>query len=467
MMISNAADFSDGDARFKDAAGNISATANDTIDYDSTAPGVTSFVINADATYANTTSVTLTVSASDAGSGISQMMISNAADFSDGVWESFVTSKSWTLNSTDGTKNVYIKLRDTVLNVSETATDSIILDTENPTGTISVNFGDATTASRDVTLSLAASDTTSGITEMMISESPTFAGASWEPYTTTKSYTLSASDGLKIVYVKFNDEAGNVSEVVNDAITQDTTAPTVTSYKINNGASYAKSKTVSIKFSVADATSTVASMEISTDNTFADTTWVPYTTDSTYIFTGFDGAKVLYARFKDNMGNISPNVHDTIFVDTTMPSGSISINAGAATTSTVNVTLALAASDAGSGIATMQISTNATLDGASARETFTVDVVAAPAFIEIEPEGMVVSTNIVSCTFGEIFPMLSLKRAYKTFAPSNPVKIYVESVVYGTHVVSANVLSVEISIDATVEVASATENFIETVLDFA
>lgn len=353
-------------ARFKDAAGNISATANDTIDYDSTAPGVTSFVINADATYANTTSVTLTVSASDAGSGISQMMISNAADFSGGAWESFVTSKSWTLNSTDGTKNVYIKLRDTVLNVSETATDSIILDTENPTGTISVNFGDATTASRDVTLSLAASDTTSGITEMMISESPTFAGALWEPYTTTKSYTLSASDGLKIVYVKFNDEAGNVSEVVNDAITQDTTAPTVTSYKINNGASYAKSKTVSIKFSVADATSTVASMEISTDNTFADTTWVPYTTDSTYIFTGFDGAKVLYARFKDSMGNISPNVHDTIFVDTTMPSGSISINAGAATTSTVNVTLALAASDAGSGIATMQISTNATLDGASA-----------------------------------------------------------------------------------------------------
>ncbi len=85
-------------------------------------------------------------------------------------------------------------------------------------GSFLVNAGAATTSSLTVTLTLSATDNIA-VTQMLISNNDGFAGASWENYATTKSWTLTSGDGVKTVYVKFKDAAGNVSVTTSDTIT--------------------------------------------------------------------------------------------------------------------------------------------------------------------------------------------------------------------------------------------------------
>lgn len=61
--------------------------------------------------------------------GIVEMMISNDSTFNGATWESYVTSKNWTLTGEQGTKTVYIKLRD-ALGESTTYSDNILYKIE-------------------------------------------------------------------------------------------------------------------------------------------------------------------------------------------------------------------------------------------------------------------------------------------------------------------------------------------------
>jgi hypothetical protein len=68
------------------------------------------------------------------------------------------------------------------------------------------------------------------------------------------------------------------------------------------------------------------------------------------------------AQFRDNAGNSSATAQDTIVLDTMPPTGSITIDGGAATTGSASVTLTLAASDAGgSGLKEMSFSNDGTV----------------------------------------------------------------------------------------------------------
>lgn len=96
---------------------------------DRTNPSITSFLINNGAAETTSLGVTLSISASDGGSGVYQICFKNeGGDWSS--WESYSTSKSWTLPSGDGTKTVYAKVRDGALNESSQASNSITKSTE-------------------------------------------------------------------------------------------------------------------------------------------------------------------------------------------------------------------------------------------------------------------------------------------------------------------------------------------------
>ncbi len=85
-------------------------------------------------------------------------------------------------------------------------------------------------------------------TGMMVSNDVCFTGASWEPYSAEKSWTLEPGDGWRNVYVKSRDAVGRTT-VVSDAIylgtdvplnelglhLASTTADQVTVYKLNGG----------------------------------------------------------------------------------------------------------------------------------------------------------------------------------------------------------------------------------------
>ncbi len=91
---------------------------------------------------------------------------------------------------------------------------------------ICINLGASYTTSTALSLTLAATDNAngSGMSQMQFSNDGTTYGAA-QAYVTSTSYTLPSGAGLKTVYVKFVDAAGNVSEPYQASITLDTTPP--------------------------------------------------------------------------------------------------------------------------------------------------------------------------------------------------------------------------------------------------
>lgn len=83
------------------------------------------------------------------------------------------------------------------------------------TGSIVISNNVARTAARNITLQLSSS----GATQMAISNSYDFAGTSWETYSTSKSWTLTEGDGVKNVYAKFKNSSGTISAISSDSIT--------------------------------------------------------------------------------------------------------------------------------------------------------------------------------------------------------------------------------------------------------
>lgn len=94
-----------------------------------------------------------------------------------------LTAGTYTLSNTTGA----IDWPAGTNSVSQAFPSLIVPDTTPPgAGSILINAGAASTTSQTVSLNLSASDNI-GVTSMMISNSPTFAGASWESYATIKS----------------------------------------------------------------------------------------------------------------------------------------------------------------------------------------------------------------------------------------------------------------------------------------
>ena len=189
--------------------------------YDIVAPVSCSININSGAVYTTSPTVTLTLSASDFPSGMSQMQFSNdGSNYSSP--EAYATSKSYTLSG-EGLKTVYVKYKDVSGNWSAPVSDTITLDTAPPSGTIEINDGAPYATSSPVTLTLSAEDAT-----QMQFNNENGAWSGWEVYGTSKSWPLSAGDGAKTVYMQLKDAAGNIStEPISAGITLDTSAPTI------------------------------------------------------------------------------------------------------------------------------------------------------------------------------------------------------------------------------------------------
>jgi hypothetical protein len=262
--------------------------------------------INNGAQFTNTNAVTLNLSATDTGSGMgpgAQMQFSN----DNSTWstpEAYATTKSWTLTSGNGIKTVYVKFKDVAGNWSGAYSDTIILDTTLPTGTISINNGAQYTNTASVTLNLSASDTGSGMgpgAQMQFSNN----NSTWsapEAYATTKSWTLTSGNGIKTVYVKFKDAAGNWSGAYSDTIILDATKPTITNISDAPDPFLAKKGQVSkISYTLSDNLSTKlnVSVEIYNSKGTLVRTIGPYTQNSGANSVTWDG--------KNSSGGFVPN----------------------------------------------------------------------------------------------------------------------------------------------------------------
>ena len=109
---------------------------------------------------------------------------------------------------------------------------NLVLDTLAPQGlTVKLNNGSQYTTSKNVTLSLSVSDTSTSGYQMKIwgiDGASSEDSASWETFASTKSIALPTGDGLKTVYVKVRDDVCNETAAASATITLDTSVPAVT-----------------------------------------------------------------------------------------------------------------------------------------------------------------------------------------------------------------------------------------------
>jgi hypothetical protein len=177
-----------------------------------------SIVINGGETYAASPSVTLTLTYSGESTAVSQVRYSNDGTWDTEQWESPSSSKVWSLSQGDGAKTVYYQVSNVLGMVSPTYSDSIILDTTVPYGSIIISGGDASTTSTSVTLTLTFTDVTSGVYQVRYSNDGIWDTETWESSSATKSWTLTSGDGTKTVYYQIRDNTGLLSSTYSDTI---------------------------------------------------------------------------------------------------------------------------------------------------------------------------------------------------------------------------------------------------------
>ena len=203
---------------------------------------------------------------------------------------------------------------------------------------ITINNGDIYTNMTGVTLTLTAPP---GTTQMIISNDGGFGGASWEPFVTTKPWTITSHEDNVIprtVYAKFKTN-GQISGQYQDDIVLDQTAPIgtiqieapshITQSRRSTKHDTADNPTntfyfpfvankyfpgrrlVTILLSATDDVSGVDSMLLSNDGAFADARWQLYTTKLDWSVPD-EGITIVYVKYRDRAGNESQVYSATI-----------------------------------------------------------------------------------------------------------------------------------------------------------
>ncbi len=336
----------------RDGAGNESEIYSGSVVVDTGAPANPEVVINNGAGYTDSVLVHLSLFAQ----GASRMCFSND-NVTYSNCEAYSSGKEWTLDgSSDGAKNVWVKFVDDGGNTT-IVSNSIVLDRGRPTGSVVINNNDSYTTDRNVLLTLSASDSTSGVEEVRISEDSRFSGVTFETYRELKNVVLSEGEGEKTIYVQYRDRAGNLSEIYSDSIVFDKTAPANISFTIDPSP-YTSSRNVVLNISATDSNSWAGndvSFKLSYRSDFSGAEWESCGSTSCNITKSYtlgvtEGTQTLYIKFKDSAGNESGVVNASTFLDMSPPTGaSLTISSknqyGYINHST-NVNLVLMASDA-------------------------------------------------------------------------------------------------------------------------
>jgi len=118
----------------------------------------------------------------------------------------------------EGANSLELRASDLAGNAQMPLVWSLTIDTLPPTGTLTINAGAQMTTSLYVTLELAATDVSSSVSRVLLSNEE-LAGYVEEPYVAIRElWQLHALRGTQRVFVKFVDRAGNISAPVSDAI---------------------------------------------------------------------------------------------------------------------------------------------------------------------------------------------------------------------------------------------------------
>lgn len=350
---------------------------------DTQAPQVVSVVINDGDAKTGLTSVKVTVTAkdpavsnytadtSDDASGVKQIRFSN----DNTVWsawqafdstattpnESRTRSFTWDLSAGGGTKTVYVQVMDQAGNVSATMADTILFvdDVTAPSASFMINGGDASTASRYVSLAITATDDLTPMSNLQMRFSNDGLNFSpWEPFAPTKNWDLawpgtSASDGQKTVYMQVKDAQGNTTTVASKiGLNQSMPTGSLSPASGIPGTVTIGGSSVSTRF--VNNTRVVLNLQpTSADRvqySLDGITWSPWerltgTVSKQLTVSPGDGQKTIYVKWGNSYGGESPVQSVEFTLDMTPPRLEASWLGGATVTKNGQATLVLDAVD--------------------------------------------------------------------------------------------------------------------------
>ncbi|GBF89303.1 hypothetical protein Rsub_02180 [Raphidocelis subcapitata] len=339
----------------RDAAGNT-ASAQATITL--LVPPNGSVVINGGAPWTNIRNVTLNITA---GEGVTEVCVNASVGAATCVpRESGVEAYPWQLSGGDGEKSVFVYFRNAGNETGEPAIATITLDSTPPVNAnLTINGGAAFTLSPQVTLAIGGTDTYSaGLLMCVANNNNTGSGgcSPYVPFETSTNHTLPDGYGPKTVFLWLRDAAGNTAS----AEAQITLVFSNGSVVINGGADWTNIRNVTLNITAGEGIT-----EACVSNTELEATacqfWVEPAARMPWQLSEGDGKKTVFVYFR-NAGNVTSGpASDTITLDSTPPvNATLTINRGAAFTSSPQVTLAIGGTNNNSADLQMCVANNNT-----------------------------------------------------------------------------------------------------------
>jgi len=338
--------------RAKDNAGNSGAYGSHEFKTDTTDP-TGSITINNRAPYTTTTSVALSLSYSDSGSGVDQVRYSNDGTWDSEPWEAVASSRSWTLTGGDGSKTVYYQVKDRAGRSSQTYSDTIILDTTRPPAPSPDDKVTGWSRYTTTTFTWSPSSDISGIAGYYYQ-----VDSGSEINTNSTSATLNQQrDGTHNFSVRAVDNAGNIGAYGSHEFKIDTINPPAPSPD-DDVTGWSRYNNLTFRWSAQSDTSGISGYYYRVDSGSEINT----TSTSATLNQQRDGTHNFSVRAVDNAGNIGAYGSHEFKIDTTDPTGSITINNGATYTTSTSASLSLSYSDSGSGVDLVRYSNDGTWD---------------------------------------------------------------------------------------------------------
>ena len=302
----------------KDAAGNVSTRVNTgSVTLDTTVPVLASVAIG-NASPTNSQTYTLSYGAIT-GTYDSYCILENSTTVDSCTFTAGTLPASYSVTATNNAKTLSFWLKDAAGNLSTRVDSSAVtLDTVVPV-LASATIGNANPTNTQ-TFTLTYGTQTGSYSDYCILENDTdVTNCSYTASTLPSSYSVTATNGAKVLSIWLKDAAGNVSTRVDSgSVTLDTVAPILASATIGN-TNPTNSQAYTLTYTGISGTyASYCILENST--TLASCTFTAGTLPASYSVAATNGAKVLSVWLKDAAGNISSRVDTgSVTLDTVAP----------------------------------------------------------------------------------------------------------------------------------------------------
>jgi hypothetical protein len=322
-------------AEVKDALGNICETEGSgdiEIDRNNPTSGLAAINGAQSSPWSYSATALIPVTFPDASTDAIEAMVSEASDFSGATWQDIGATEITLTGAQCSWRKVYYKVRDCSGRESAPAYGYVKYDTEAPDLTAFVIFSDdAVTKKENLRLDMTATDNCT-IDEFIASEGDAdFSDDTWQDWSVTphKYLLVDQNDGMKHIYVKVRDLAGNESAVLDDEILLDNEPPTGTIDLVANascGAAAGYTCTLTGNNVVFSGVSPdVVKLEIENCNGSGNTIVDPFdpmTVSMTWnLAAGGEGNRCVHVKFTDAANNESTDwIAANITYDITPPS---------------------------------------------------------------------------------------------------------------------------------------------------